>query len=205
MLSDKAYRDNSILSYRKLLDQYYHRELTDEGIGQIRGTGRGTVTGGVKTPFGGVTGTAGGEMSIGHQTTDKRKVDYNTAVAWALFVNAYEKTKEIIGGKDYYQLSGEERKRFEQVFASIYQKEAKQVYEAYRDWAKEQNPADYGATAYGHRLIKFVEKKCKFLGDKAKKIIEMADQGVSSDKMTEYVNSIVYTSGLVKPPSNSRK
>jgi hypothetical protein len=105
-------------------------------------------------PFVGLS--AGGGTGIGKGSSDVREINYNTAMSYALEVNAYEFTKSLFGGRDYNQLNKEEKERFLKVYEEKLYNDFEKLVEAKEKGLLQTDPNDYGAS--GNPVIKTLRK-----------------------------------------------
>ena len=190
MITDKAYRDQSLKELAKNLSNFYERKLTDQGFGRAyTQASAGLRLGGVGV---------GGGVEVGHYTTDVRSFNYNLQQVYSLWDKAYQNTVKQFGGKDYNVLSTAEKKTFESQLRKTFYGSISQTYKDYINQVKNQDVDDYGATAYVSRGIK---KATKF-GNKVKKVWNEVNQPPTEKEKTAFIAGQVKQSGIVEPPSN---
>jgi|GEM_PF-6393878 len=185
LLNDKSYLRTSLLTFTERLDKYIDFKGVRRTHGKIGYSGNAEVgTPGISP----VKANVSGHLSVGHETIDQRTANLNYAVVVANYIDAFEKAKQITG-----TTSG---RQFEQTFGEILLSNFSKLDDVYEKWASSRNAWDYGATAYGKKIV----DSMGWLGEKAKDIIEKyMENNVNEDELTKMLEKEVWNSGI-RPP-----
>jgi len=175
MLTDEGAKNTNLVMFSKGLNELFQRVGEDAGYSNIEGV----VKGGLSINLGFIKAGAGGSLAEGFRSLDKRTLDLNQVFSRAAYRQAYEDTVKEFGGREYEQLTGEERVKFEQELARHFSHRMKELGDFYTDFLNTTNKYHYGATALGERIYSAATGKISWLKDKAE---EVADEVAKTKK-----------------------
>ncbi|HDD44300.1 MAG TPA: hypothetical protein ENG63_05515 [Candidatus Desulfofervidus auxilii] len=194
MLADEGAKNTNLVELSKGLNELFKRVGTDVGYSNIEGK----AEGGLKINLGFIKAGVGGSLAEGYKSLDQRTVDLNQVFTRAAYRQAYEETVKEFGGKEYTQLTGKERARFEQEFAEHFSHRMKEIGNFYTDFLNNTNKHHFGATAPGERIYSAATKSISWLKDKVK---EVAESEITEEDRIEMTENIVKGGGIKEPKS----
>lgn len=163
----------------KMLTEGFNQLFERKGSDISYNSAEGHVEGGLGINLGFIKASAGGNLAAGYKSMDERTVDLNQVFTHAAWRQAYEETVQEFGGKDFSQLTGEERAKFEQTLTRHFSQKIGEIRDFYNDYLANTNKYHYGATAFGERMYTAAVKKISWLKDKAG---EVADEVAKTKK-----------------------
>jgi len=156
----------------KMLTEGFNQLFERKGSDISYNSAEGHVEGGLGINLGFIRASAGGSLAAGYRSMDERTVDLNQVFTHAAWRQAYEETVQEFGGKDFSQLTGEERAKFEQTLTRHFSQRIGEIRDFYNDYLANTNKFHYGATAFGERIYSAAVKSISWLKDKAGEVAE---------------------------------